>query len=81
MYDAAMGIDDVTRVQILKGSDAGAIPCRLNDQQRAGHACLVCGRETGPDSSRAKVGYVDGEPVFIHTYCSGAWQRGAVRAY
>jgi hypothetical protein len=75
-----MSVDGVTKVQIMSGSDAGAIPCRLSDQQRAGQACLVCGRETGPESPRAKVGYVDGEPVFIYTYCSGDWQRGAVRA-
>lgn len=75
-----MGADGVTKVQIVKGSDAGAIVCRLNDQQCAGHACLVCGQETGPESSRTRVGFVGGEPVFVHTYCTGAWQRGAAHA-
>jgi len=74
-----MKANDVTKVQIIKGSDAGAISCRLNEQQRAGRACLVCDRETGPDSSRARVGFVGSEPVFVHTYCAGAWQRGVVR--
>jgi len=60
-----MGAEDVTKVQIVRGSDAGAIPCRLNDQQCAGQACLVCGREIGPESSRTRVGYVGGEQVFV----------------
>jgi hypothetical protein len=41
----------------------------------------VCGREIGLESPRAKVGYVAGEPVFIHTYCAGAWQSGSARAH
>lgn len=81
MYDRVVSTDGITEVQIVKGSDAGAIPCRLNDRQRAGHACLVCGREIGLESPRAKVGYVAGEPVFIHTYCAGAWQSGSARAH
>jgi hypothetical protein len=80
MYDALMGADDdITRVQIINGSDAGAIPCRLNDQQRRGQACLVCGKRERLEETRARVGYVDGKPVFIHSYCSGAWQNAAVR--
>jgi hypothetical protein len=44
-----------------------------------GRACLVCGKRERLEETRARVGYVDGKPVFIHSYCSGAWQNAAVR--
>jgi hypothetical protein len=79
MYDERVAENDLTLVQLVKGSNAGAVPCRLNDQQRAGQACLVCGRQDDMQERCARVGYVDGRPVFIHTYCSGRWQNGDVR--
>jgi hypothetical protein len=43
-----MADDDVTLIQMVKGSDGGAARRRgLSDAQRSGLACLVC---RGPES-------------------------------
>jgi hypothetical protein len=71
--------DDVILIQLLRGSDAGAVAARLDQEQRHGRACVVCGRSADLDTYRTHVGYVADQSVAIHRYCLGPWQDGAVR--
>ena len=78
VYDNRMS-GAVVVIQLVRGNDAGGVPCRLNPQQRSGQACVVCAKDEPPDGNRAPIGYVAGQSVFVHRYCIGPWQAGAVR--
>jgi hypothetical protein len=58
--------DEVTLVQIIRGSDSGAARRRnLSDAQKGGEACLVC---RGTEGLNTNVGWVDDVPVKVHSY-------------
>jgi hypothetical protein len=79
MYDPGMCTPKITVVQLSPGSDLGAPRVPLTERQRAGLACLVCGTDDQLDRYATRVGFVDSSPVFIHSYCRNAWQRGEYR--
>ena len=73
VYDEAMD-EDVTMVQLVRGSPGGAVARRsLTDAQRRGIACLVCG---GVDEVNTHVGYVDDVSVKVHSYHVEKWRMG-----
>ena len=60
---------------IVKGSDGGAARRPgLNQDQRKGRACLVCG---GPDDLTSQVGWIEATyPAMIHSYHEEQWKSG-----
>jgi hypothetical protein len=74
MYDNGMSSQDVVIIQVVNGSDAGGVPrAGLSDAQRAGRACVMCFRT---DEPTVPVGWVDGHPVLVHSWCVSAWRFG-----
>ena len=69
-----MSEEAVTVIQIIKGDDnSGARRTGLTSEQRAGRACLVCG---GTQDINTEVGWVDGNPVRVHSWHLGHYQLG-----
>jgi hypothetical protein len=69
-----MSDDAVTIIQIIKGDyNSGARRAGLNGEQRAGRACLVCG---GTQDINTEVGWVDDNPVRVHSFRLGHYQLG-----
>jgi hypothetical protein len=68
--------DDITVIQIVRGSDGGAKRLAgLTEAQRTGHACIVCG---GAEDATEHIGYVEGVSVKVHMHCAAQWRYGAV---
>lgn len=66
--------DEVTLIQMVPGSDSGAARrTGLNEEQRAGDACLVCG---GTHNLGVDVGWVEGRAVRVHSHHVEAWRMG-----
>jgi hypothetical protein len=57
--------DELTIIQVVKGSDIGGARRRLNDAQRAGRACVVC---QGTEGLNHEVGWVDGVSIRVHSW-------------
>jgi hypothetical protein len=69
-----MNEDDVTIIRIVKGDyNSGARRTGLSGEQRAGRACLVCG---GTQDINTEVGWVDDNPVRVHSFHLGHYQLG-----
>jgi hypothetical protein len=71
--------DLAVTIQLVRGSDPGGVRCVLNERQRRGTACVVCGRSEALDTNGRHVGYVAGQSVVVHGYCIGRWQLGEIR--
>jgi hypothetical protein len=70
----AMTSEDITVIQIVKGSDGGAKWLSgLSAAQKAGDACIVCGAE---GDVTEHIGYVDGRSVKVHMRCAAQWRYG-----
>jgi hypothetical protein len=66
--------DDVTIIQIIKGTDGGGARRRgLTEAQRTGRACLVC---QGTDDLNRGVGWVNDIRVKVHSWHLGEYQLG-----
>jgi hypothetical protein len=66
--------DDITVIQIVKGSDGGAKALAgLTEAQKTGHACIVC---AGVGDVTEHIGYIDGTSVKVHMRCAAQWRYG-----
>ena len=69
-----MTSQDITVIQIVRGSDGGAKRLAgLTEGQKTGQACIVC---AGTGDVTEHIGYVDGASVKVHMRCAAQWRYG-----